>query len=81
MDQLSQGVGIRDRVPGIILKFGTGIGTQIQNLQDLGLGPGLIFEKSGNRDSDRDASKNSRPEPGLTIFFIWDRDFTGQFRT
>ena len=53
---------------GLILKSGTGTGTQIQNLRDLGLGPGLKFEKSGTRDWDRDASKNPGPEPGLTIF-------------
>ena len=53
---------------GLILKSGTGTGTQIQNLRDLGLGPGLKFEKSGTRDWDPDASKNPGPEPGLTIF-------------
>ena len=53
---------------GLILKSGTGTGTQIQNLRDLGLRPGLKFEKSGTRDWDRDASKNPGPEPGLTIF-------------
>ena len=37
-------------------------------MRDLGLGPGLEFEKSGTRDWDRDASKNQGPEPGLTIF-------------
>ena len=51
---------------GLILKSGTGTGTQIQNLRDLG--PGLKFEKSGTQDSDRDASKNLGPEPGLTTF-------------
>ena len=35
---------------GLILKSGTGTGTQIQNFRDLGLGPGLKFEKSGTRD-------------------------------
>ena len=48
---------------GLILKSGTGTGTQIQNLRDLG--PGLKFEKSGTQDWDRDASKNLGPEPGL----------------
>ena len=51
---------------GLILKSGTGTGTQIQNLRDLG--PGLKFEKSGTQDSDRDASKNLGPEPGQTTF-------------
>ena len=48
-------VGIRDSVPGsrssgnlgpgpgLILKSGTGTETQIQNLRDVGLGPGLKF--------------------------------------
>ena len=40
--------------PGLILKPRT----QIQNLRDLGLGPGLKFEKSGAQDLDRDTSKN-----------------------
>ena len=53
------GVGIRDRVPGIPQSRSrkSGTGTQIQNLRDLGLGPGLKFEKSGTRDWDQDASK------------------------
>ena len=52
--------------PGLILKSGTGTGTQIQNFRDVRLGPGLKFEKSGTRERDGDASKN----PGLilTIF-------------
>ena len=66
----SRSPGLRNLGPrsGLILKSETGIGTQIQNLRDLGLGPGLKFEKSGTRDWDRDASKNPGPEPGLTIF-------------
>ena len=48
---------------GLILKSGTGTGTWIQNLRDLG--PGLIFEKSGTRDWDRAAAKNPGTEPGL----------------
>ena len=54
--------------PGLILKSGTGTGIQIQNLRDLGLGPGLKFEKSGTQDLERDASKNPKPETGLIIF-------------
>ena len=37
--------------PGLILKSGTGTGTQIRNLRDFGLG--LRFEKSRTRDWDR----------------------------
>ena len=47
--------------PGLILKSGTGNGTQIQNLRDLGLGLGLKFEKSGTRDRD---SKLKNPGSG-----------------
>ena len=54
----------RDRHPGLILKTGSGTG-QIQNLLDLGRGPGLKSEKSGTRDWDRDASKNPGPIEGL----------------
>ena len=54
------GVGVRDRAPGtrspglenlrpvLILNSGTGTGTQIHSLRDLGLGPGLTFEKPGS---------------------------------
>ena len=42
--------------PELILKSGTGIGTQIQNLPDLG--SALKFEKTGTRSWDLDASKN-----------------------
>ena len=40
---------------GLILKSGTGTGTQIQNLRDLGLEPGLKFEKTGIGHRDRDS--------------------------
>ena len=53
---------------GLILKSGTGTRTQIKNLRDLGLGPGLKFLKFGTRDWDRDASKNPGPGLGLPIF-------------
>ena len=49
--------------PGLIIKSGTGTGTQIQNLLDSG--PGLKSKKSGTRDS----SKDPGLEPGLCIFF------------
>ena len=51
-------------------KSGAGTGTQIQNLRDLGLGPGLKFEKSGTRNWDRDASKrdSGTRSRGLKIF-------------
>ena len=67
-EYVAPGVGIRDRIPGILQyrswKSGTGTGTgtnfkiqdweqtQIKNLRDLGLGPGLKFEKSGTRNWD-----------------------------
>ena len=38
--------------PGLILKSGTGTGTQIQNLRDPELGPGLKFEQIRDRDRD-----------------------------
>ena len=52
----SPGPGILGPGPGLALILKSG--TQIQNLRDLGLGPGLKFEKSGTRDWDRDTSKN-----------------------
>ena len=44
---------------GLILKSGTGTGTQIQNFRKLGRGPGLKFEKSGTRDRNRDAKSEN----------------------
>ena len=41
----SRGPCPRNLGPGLILKSVTGTGTQIQNLRDLGLGPGWNFEK------------------------------------
>ena len=73
---------------GIILKSGTGTGTQIQNFRDLGSRPGLKIEKSGIGDWDRDS--NLRDEgfrdsnfgdcPGSTEFrdsFPWTENFRG----
>ena len=62
---LGQGLG-----PGLIRKFRTWTGTQIQNLRDSG--PGLKSEKSGTRDWDRNSSKYL----GLCIFLHGTKIFT-----
>ena len=51
----SPGLGSQGPGPGLILKSETGTGTQIQILRDLGLEPGLKFEKSGTEDRDSDS--------------------------
>ena len=66
----NQGPGLG---PGLILKSGT----QIQNLRDLGPGPGLKFEKSGTGTQNqkiRDSGSGPRLKIEKSGIRDWDRD-------